>query len=227
MLRRATVMTLGTAVLLLAAPAPAEAHGFESTVYAEIIGAGDEVRTTLQLEYDLFVVSAADTQRDDPLFRAGTEAFEARDTEGQAAALNAHAATATRYVTERFTVAGSGGPCAPARTGGFTMGEQEGVPYATLQLTWTCKNGAGGHAIRSDLFPAGEDYVRQSKTSVTYDLDARRGTTMLDAARPEFSTERPWYQKPQIAAALMIPAIAAAAVILRRRRSSRSGHSRS
>ncbi|MGC4859729.1 hypothetical protein ACLQ23_10765 [Micromonospora sp. DT41] len=34
----------------------------------------------MELEYDLLVVSAADAGDDDPLFRAGTAAFEAGDT---------------------------------------------------------------------------------------------------------------------------------------------------
>ena len=66
------------------------------------------VRTQLGLEYDLLVVSAADAEKDDPLFKAGTAAFEAHDTAGQAAALDAHAGSVVAYVTRRFGVTADG-----------------------------------------------------------------------------------------------------------------------
>ncbi|MDX6282765.1 MAG: hypothetical protein QOH03_3836, partial [Kribbellaceae bacterium] len=57
----AVVVVLGTA------PA-AEAHGFSSTVYADLTSpAREHVRAQLGLEYDLLVVSAADAGKDDPL----------------------------------------------------------------------------------------------------------------------------------------------------------------
>jgi hypothetical protein len=45
----------------------------------------------LGLEYDLLVVSAADYEKDDPLFQDGNAAFEAGDSAKQATALAAHA----------------------------------------------------------------------------------------------------------------------------------------
>jgi len=66
--------------------------------------------TALELEYDLLVVSAADYEHDDPLFRTGNAAFEAGDTAAQRAALNAHTASALAYVTDRFSVTRTAGP---------------------------------------------------------------------------------------------------------------------
>ncbi|WP_425880603.1 hypothetical protein [Micromonospora sp. DT41] len=82
---RRTVVVVAVGIALAVFPflgvQAASAHGFSSTVYARIF-AGDEghVRTAVELEYDLLVVSAADAGDDDPLFRAGTAAFEAGDT---------------------------------------------------------------------------------------------------------------------------------------------------
>lgn len=175
---------------------PASAHGFSTTVYVHIT-AGDagHVRTKLGLEYDLFVVSTADYEHDDPLFRTGTAAFDAGDTEGQAAALNSHAAAAVKYVTERFTVTSDGKPCTPTPIGDFSMGEQEGVPYTDLLLDWACSERADAHEVRSELFSDKEGYVTGAKTIVSYEIDGHSGSAALDANRPSFSTGQPWNER--------------------------------
>ncbi|MFC3505292.1 HupE/UreJ family protein [Micromonospora krabiensis] len=184
------------AALAVLGAGPAYAHGFSSTVYADI-SSGDEnhVRTALELEYDLFVVSAADYEDDDPLFQAGTAAFDDGDTAAQAAALNGHRRTALDYVTERFSVTSGGDSCTPSQVGDVTMGAREGVPYARLLLDWACPAGADAHEVRSGLFPDAEDYVKGTKTIVTYDLDGRTGSAALDAGNPSFSTGQSWYER--------------------------------
>ncbi|MER7279790.1 HupE/UreJ family protein [Dactylosporangium sp. NPDC000244] len=186
------IALLGLAAVLFAVlwPSPAGAHGFSSTVYADVTAEAGRIHTDLQLEYDLLVVSAADAERDDALFREGTAAFEAGDTTAMAAALNAHAERAGHYVTERFTIRG----CTAAPSGTFTMGEREGVPYATTRIDWTCPQ-AGGHLVEARLFPDGEGYVKDVKTIVTYALDGRHGSAALDSGHPTFDTGQRWYQR--------------------------------
>src|ERR1700709_1078298 len=90
---------------LLLPAASASAHGFSSVVYADITAPErGHVRTELGLEYDLLVVSAADAQHDDSLFKAGTAAFEDQDSAEQKAAIEAHPASVDAYVTKRFAV---------------------------------------------------------------------------------------------------------------------------
>ncbi|MEU8268315.1 HupE/UreJ family protein [Sphaerisporangium sp. NPDC049002] len=193
---RRTLAVITSAMIVLLSAGPVLAHGFTSTVYVHVAaGDGGHVRTTLELEYDLFVVSAADYEDDDPLFKAGTAAFDAGDTGAQAAALNTHAKSAVTYVTERFSVTSDGKACAPAQAGDFTIGEREGVPYADLPLDWTCPEPGDGHEVRSGLFPDAEKYVTGTKTIVTYQLDARSGSAALDAAHPSFSTGQSWYER--------------------------------
>ncbi|MFE0633017.1 HupE/UreJ family protein [Streptomyces sp. NPDC058864] len=171
------------------------AHGFTSTVYADVAPSdGGRIRTTLELEYDLFVVSAADYLHDDALFREGTAAFDAGDSAAQAAALEAHAKSAVAYATERFTVASDGRACAATLAGGFTMGTREGVPYATLRLDWNCPPGED-REVRSGLFPDSEGYVKGTKTIVTYALDGGSGSAALDAEHPSFSLGQSWYER--------------------------------
>ncbi|MEU3452319.1 HupE/UreJ family protein [Micromonospora sp. NPDC006766] len=192
----AVVVGVIAAVSAVLSAGPASAHGFTSTVYVHVTE-GDEgrVRTKLELEYDLFVVSAADYQRDDPLFKAGIAAFDAGDTAGQAAALTAHATSAIGYVTERFNVTSGGRPCTASQVGGFIMGEREDVPYAELLLDWACAERGDEHEVRSELFPDAEGYVKGTKTIVTYDIDGRSGSAALDADRPVFSTGQAWYER--------------------------------
>ncbi|MFJ1582969.1 HupE/UreJ family protein [Streptomyces sp. NPDC088197] len=192
--RRAVICIAAALIGFLGAVQPAFAHGFSSTAYVHVTAADEgHVRTSLKLEYDLFVISAADAEHDDDLFRTGNGAFDAGDTTAQAAALNAHKKSAVAYVTQRFSVTAAGKACAPEQVGDFTMDRQEGVPYTVLLLDWDCQELAGDHRVRSGLFPDSETYVRGTKTIVTYDLDGRSGSAALDAAHPSFSIDQPWY----------------------------------
>ncbi len=184
------------AVISVLAAQPASAHGFSSTVYATVTGdTHGHVHTALELEYDLFVVSAADSGKNDALFRAGTDAFEAEDPQAQAAALDTHFDSALKYISDRFAIKSNGRSCTPSPEGPFTMGTREGVPYAGLSLDWTCPERSAAHEVRSSLFPDGEGFVKGTKTIVTYEIDSHTGSAALDAAHPSFSTAQSWYQR--------------------------------
>jgi hypothetical protein len=59
---------------------PAGAHGFTTVVYADATSPEpDVVRMKLGLEYDLMLVSVADTQHDDPFYQEGQPAWEDGD----------------------------------------------------------------------------------------------------------------------------------------------------
>ncbi|GAA0412930.1 HupE/UreJ family protein [Microbispora corallina] len=194
--RRACAVIAAAAVAVLLSALPAFAHGLSSTVYVDLTSpATGHVRTELELEYDLLVVSAADAEKDDPLFQTGNAAFEDHDTAKQAAALNAHARTVVAYVTQRFGVTAEGRACAPAQEGGFRIGQREGVPYALMVLDYRCPESAESHEVRARLFPDSEGYVRDSKTIVTYDLDLRTGSTAIDAQHRSFSTQQSFLER--------------------------------
>jgi hydrogenase/urease accessory protein HupE len=186
----ASLLLVAAAVGALVSAAPASAHGFSSTAYVDVIAAGgDHVRTELDLEYDLLVVSAAENGDDDALFEMGTDLFE---TGEEATALDAHTDTVIEYVTQRFTVSADGEGCSPSKRGAFTVDERDGVPYARFVLDFDCATTASAHEVRSGLFPDSEGYVRDTKTIVTYDIDDRSGSAALDAAHPSFSTAQSW-----------------------------------
>lgn len=194
----AVTVVSASAVSALLQVTPAAAHGFASTVYIDVTApAGDRVRTELDLEYDLLVASAADTENDPAFFAAGMDLFETGDEED---ALDAHSETVMNYVTERFTVTADGEPCVPSQVGGFSVHERDGVPYALVVLDHSCSAVPDGehrvaHELRSGLFPNAENYVSDTKTIATYDLDGRSGSAALDAAHPSFSTGQSWTER--------------------------------
>jgi hypothetical protein len=193
---RTIVVSVAAVAIVFLSTEPAFAHGMSSTVYADVT-AGDDghVRTRLELEYDLFVVSTADLEHDDALFRTGNAAFDAGDTAGQAAALNAHKVSTAAYVAGHFAVSADGAGCTPTQVGDYTMGVREGVPYADLLLDWACPARSDAHAVRSAFFPDAEGYVTGIKTIVTYSIDRHVGSAALDAGRPTFSTAQSWYAR--------------------------------
>jgi hypothetical protein len=185
-----TTVLLAVAALALGA-LPASAHGFSSVVYVDVTAPErGHVRAELGLEYDLLVVSAADAEKDDALFREGTAAFDAQDPARQAAALTAHTKAVTAYVGRRFSVAADGQACTPSQTGGYTMTERDGAPYTVLVLDYACPEPAEAHEIRSELFPDSETYVKDTKTILTYDLDLKSGSAALDTQNRSFSTHQ-------------------------------------
>ncbi|GIG27392.1 HupE/UreJ family protein [Cellulomonas denverensis] len=196
MTRRHLAALILLAASLVATAGPATAHGFSSVVFADLTAPGPGVvRAELGLEYDLLVVSVADAEQDDPLFRAGTPAWEARDDDAMAAALAEHRESVLAYVADRFTVAAGGQDCTPSWDGSARIEQREGVPYAVIDVDHTCGEQAGAHRITSTLFPDDEDYVTGTTTVVTYTLDAGTGSAALDADRPSFSTAQPWTER--------------------------------
>jgi hypothetical protein len=167
----------------------ASAHGISSVVYADIAEGTEpgHVDVELQLEYDLFVVSAADAQGVDPLFQDGTEAWEYGTADEQATALDAYADAALAYVSERFTVSSGGEPCDLAQVGGYGITEQQGVPYAILSLDADCAGESDEFTVSSALFPDDELYVQGTETILTYDVGGSSGSAVIDAENPEFS----------------------------------------
>jgi hypothetical protein len=167
---------------------PAAAHGFSSVVYVDANAPDDDVvRTELELEYDLLVVSVADFEDAPQFFEDGMDVFQ---TGEEATALNAHADEVVAYVTHRFDVSAGGQACSPAQVGEIGVTERHGVPYAVLTLDHACER-AGAHEVRSTLFPDAEAYVQDTVTILEYDLDGREGSATLDRGAPTFSTEQP------------------------------------
>ena len=188
------LLALASAVPLIA-PAPAVAHGFSSVVYIDAAASGgDTVRTTVDLEYDLLVVSVAENEDTPKFFDDGMDAFDYGDETEQTAALNAHADEITSYVTKRFTVDAAGAACKPEPSGTIGLVYHDNVPYAALTLDWQCEP-AAAHEFRSELFPDTESYVQGTVTILEYDLDRQSGSASLTSDAPVFSTDQPIFER--------------------------------
>jgi hypothetical protein len=193
--RTSTVIALLLALAATAvAASPASAHGFSSTAYVAVAADDDGLRTTLDLEYDLLVVSAAENEKDDDLFQQGMDLFETGEEE---VAMNAHAETVVDYATKRFTVSADGADCTPTLVGDISVHIRDEVPYATVVLDQDCPatEGETAYEFESGLFPDSEGYVTDTKTIVDYDLDGEAGSAALDAQNPTFSTEQAWTER--------------------------------
>ena len=177
-------------VLQLVAGAPARAHGFSSTVFVDLTSPErGTVRAELGLEYDLLLVSVAEAEGDDALFQEGQPAFDAGDDAAMASALEDHRDSVLAYVAGRFEVLADDAPCPPAPYGQVRMEERDGVPYAVLSVDYECP-AASEHVVRATIFPDDEGFVRDTKTILTYDLDLRSGSAVLDGGHPSFSTHQ-------------------------------------
>lgn len=183
----ALALLAGLAAPSLAATPPAAAHGFTSVVYVHASAQdGDTVRTVVALEYDLLVSSVSQYADAPAFYQDGMDVWQ---TGEEASALNAYADPIVDYVTERFAVTADGEHCDPRQARELTATERDGVPYAVLTLDHGCPP-SGVHEIRSALFPADENYVRDTVTVVEYELDTQAGTATIDEAAPVFSTEQ-------------------------------------
>jgi hypothetical protein len=191
----AALVLLGTVVAsLLGGASAASAHGFSSVVYADVSGTGsDVVRARLGLEYDLMLVSVGTIEDDDALFRQGQAAWDDGDDAGMVRAAEAHRNSIARYVFDRFSVTSGGQECTGTLDDTVRVDMQDEVPYAEVVADFRCPpagHTASGHVVESTLFPDSETFVRDTKTIVTYDVDAKSGTATLDADQPSFSTEQ-------------------------------------
>ena len=140
------------------------------------------MRTEFELEYDLLVVSVADSEDVLQFYEDGMDAFGMGD---EASALNAHADEMVRYVTDRLGVRAGGQACEPTPVGGLGVTQREGVPYATLTLDQAC-DPASAHSSGARFLDA-EEYVTGTVTLLEYDLDEHRRQRSARRHDPSFT----------------------------------------
>lgn len=186
-LRLVVALLLAGIGVLLAAPT-ASSHGFSSVAYADATQQDGAMRVDLALEYDLLVVSVAETQNDPDFFEEGMEVWK---TGGEQVALRDHADAVVDYVSDRFRVDAAGTACTPTLDGDPSMTTRQDVPYAVMPLRFDCPS-AESFAFTSGLFPDEEGYVTGTVTILDYELSAARsGNVSLDAQTPVFDTAEP------------------------------------
>ncbi len=177
---------------LILGASPARAHDFASVVYVDLTSPEPgHVRAELRLDSYLLVVSATDHTQDVALGQAGSEAQSNQDAPAQAAALDAHADSVLAYVNSHFAISAAGERCVPTQDGPIVPEHRDDQPYVVLTLDYRCAD-ADTHEVRSNLFPGSENYVSDTKTIVTFDLDLHSGTAVLDGEDQSFDTHQSW-----------------------------------
>lgn len=194
-------MTVPTGVRLLAAAAlamlapillmlPASAHGFTSTVYAELTERSDGVLSTeLEMEYVLLVRSVAKAEADPGLESEAKAAFQASGAD--VGLIEEHREAVLSYLGDRFRVSVDGRACAPSMADELRTTERDGVPHIVVTLDHACPQVSDevAYEVSSELFPEPEGLVGSTETILEYSLPEASGNTVLTAEDPSFSTD--------------------------------------
>ena len=190
------IRCLLAAALAMLAPilltVPASAHGFTSTVHAELTQRPDGViRSELEMEYVLLVRSVAKAEADPELESRAKAAFQTSGTD--IGLIEEHLDAVLGYLGDRFGIAADGRPCTPAAADGLRASERDGVPHVVVALDYTCprasESGEAAYEISSELFPESEGFVGSTETILDYALSDVSGSAVLSAEDPSYSTD--------------------------------------
>lgn len=177
----------------------ASAHGISSVAYATVTEGAEEgdVRVELGLEYDLMLVSVADTQGVEKMFYDVQPLWEDRDYDGMLAAVTTFADPITAYVAGHLTVTRGGVECTPTMADVARMDDRQEVPYAFIPFDFHCdgESHLDEVTITSTLFPDSEEYVKNTKVIMEFDVAGASGSAVIDAADPEFSSLQSWAKR--------------------------------
>ncbi|NAS26363.1 HupE/UreJ family protein [Herbidospora sp. NEAU-GS84] len=167
---------LAALVVTILAAAPAQAHVRATSVAVDLRGQGDDVTAVVDVDYDVLgrLLSLDGVVIPDPDGRVEEVPAGVRRR-----SLDAHAGEAAAYVGAALRLSRSSISC-DARDGGRVELTDSGA--VRVALAYTCA-ASGALTVRSDVFSATDGLVDDVRTTVAYDVDGLRGSTLLDAAR--------------------------------------------
>lgn len=187
-MRRLALAAVLTVLLGPFLATPAQAHVSATTVTVDLRADGESVGAVVDLEYDLLarVVPLGATSPAD-----GDQAETAR-----AAALDARAAEVAAYVAERLRVSRGSLLCESQGQGRVEL--VEGTAMARVALGYDCAT-TGALTVRSEIFRSADGIVDDATTLLTYAVDGRRGSEVLDAGHPALTVGQTawWEQVPR------------------------------
>lgn len=195
---------------VLVPAAPAAAHSYAATVFADVTEPQPGlVRTVLEIEYVLLATDGARAMDD-----AGFEADAYADVQASGRdpqklttdVLERHSETVLGYVLPRYSVAverdasaeasGAVDVCRNELVEPFAITIRDGVPHARLVIDADCRSEVGAAAavyrISTELFP-GTAPGGKTTTIVSYDLGSGAGVANLDTdTSPTMTTTQDW-----------------------------------
>lgn len=200
--RLAGLVSAAASVLLLAAPATA--HSYAATVYANLTEPEHGlVRAELDMEYVLLATDGARAMGDAAFEQ---DAYDDVQASGQdptkltTRVMEKYADTVRDYVLPRFAISVAGaaddGACPNRIAAPYSITFHENVPHAHVVVEADCRSRVGESAatyrITTELFP-GTAPGGQTTTVVTYDLEAGSGVASLDTDKnPTMTTDQDW-----------------------------------
>jgi hypothetical protein len=172
------------AVFLVAAPA--QAHVRVTTVAVDLRSQGDSVAAVVDVEYDILgrLLSLDGVLSPDAVGVGGAAAEVS--TEVRRNSLDAHASDVAAYVGERLLLRRSSIGCIAQDNARVELDDSGAVQVA---LAYDCP-ASGALTVRNEIFRASDGVVDDTTTMVAYDIDSRRGSTLLDSARTSFTVGR-------------------------------------
>jgi hypothetical protein len=188
---------------LMAPAAPAAAHSYAATAYANLTEPEPGVvRTVLDLEYVLLATDGAREMGDETFESDAYADVQASGHDpGQLTAriLEQHTDTVAGYVLPRWTVApadAGADACPSTLAAPYEIVLLENVPHARIVIEADCRGTVNEHAaayrITTGLFP-GTAPGGLTTTIVSYDLQSGSGVAELDTdAGPTMTTTQDW-----------------------------------
>lgn len=155
---------------------PASAHVRDSTGYSDIKADGGTVSYSLSLEYEM-LARAVDL---------GPEALAAPDDSARAGMLASGKDNIAAYLAERVSVFMDGAACEAALADTAAVA-RDGVPFARLDLTYSCPGDSGSYVIKYRVFTAEDAAADDHSNIVSYRLGGQTGQTVLDGSNTEFT----------------------------------------
>ncbi|MEV4812974.1 HupE/UreJ family protein [Micromonospora avicenniae] len=177
---------LAALVATLVVAAPAQAHVRATSVAVDLRGQGDGVVAAVDVEYDVLarLLNLDGVIAPDAVGVDGAAADV--PTEVRRRSLDAHASEVATYVGGRLRLSRSSIGCTAEDGARVELADSGRVQVG---LAYGCE-ASGALTVRSDIFQVSDGVVDDTTTLVTYDIDGRRGSTLLDSARTSVTVGR-------------------------------------
>ncbi|GGL04232.1 hypothetical protein Sme01_66350 [Sphaerisporangium melleum] len=177
---------LAALVTVFFVAAPAQAHVRSTTVTLGLRGQGDGVAAVVDVEYDVLARLLGLDGVLGPDAVGADGAVAEVPVEVRRRSLDAHASGTAAYVGGRLRLSRGSIGCTAGDGARVELADSGAVRVA---LAYDCP-ASGALTVRSEIFRASDGVIDETKTMVTYDVDGRRGATLLDAAHPSVTVGR-------------------------------------
>ncbi|KAB1915703.1 HupE/UreJ family protein [Micromonospora sp. AMSO31t] len=170
---------LAALVAVFLGAAPAQAHVRATSVAVDLRSNGEGVAAVVAMEYDVLArLLSLDGVLSQDVVRVDGPAAEA-PTEVRRSSLDTHASDVAAYVGARLRLSRGSIGCTVEDDARVHLADSGAVRVA---LAYDCP-ASGALTVRSDIFRVSDGVIDDTTTLVAYNIDGRRGSTLLDTVR--------------------------------------------